>query len=389
MKNQVLPLIVIAQLAATSVWFSGNPVYRVLQAELDLDFDITASLTIAVQLGFILGTLVYSIGMIPDRYSPARVFFVSAILASAANASMILLRAYEGLFLSRFLVGFFLAGIYPVGMKIVTDWNQHGVGRALGYLVGALVLGTALPHFINSQSMQVSWRLVLGITSALAILAGVIVLLLVGDGPYRQKSAKFDPGVFRLLLGSRNIRDAALGYIGHMWELYAFWALLPLFLRQFNAYQSANLDVSLWSFFIIGIGALGCVVGGNLSVRMGSARVAFWALLISGLCGLLSPLSFSLPPFLFLVFLLVWGFTVIMDSAQFSSLVAQYSEKRYLGSALTIVTSLGFAITIVSIRLMDVLLQIEGNYFWVLALGPILALIPMARMAFSPLSKRR
>jgi MFS family permease len=327
--------------------------------------------------------------MIPDRYSPARVFFVSAILASAANASIFLFKAYEGLFLSRFLVGFFLAGIYPVGMKIVTDWNQRGVGRALGYLVGALVLGTALPHFINSQSMQVSWRLVIGITSALAVLAGVIVLFLVGDGPYRQKSSAFDPQVFRVILRNRNIRDAALGYFGHMWELYAFWALIPVIIRAYNLRQGLDLDVSLWSFFVIGIGALGCVTGGILSLRAGSARVAFTAMLISGLCCILSLLSFSFPPFLFLTFLLIWGFTVIMDSAQFSSLVAQYSEKRYLGSALTIVTSLGFATTIVSIRIMDWLLQDEGNYYWVLALGPLLALIPMGRMAFSLFTRTR
>ncbi len=389
MKNQVLALIVIAQLSATSLWFSGNPVYQVLQSELHLNYDITASLTIAVQLGFILGTLVYSIGMIPDRYSPARVFFVSAILASAANASILLFKAYEGLFLSRFLVGFFLAGIYPVGMKIVTDWNQQGVGRALGYLVGALVLGTALPHFINSQSMLVSWRTVIGITSTMAVLAGVIVLFLVGDGPFRQKSAAFDPQVFRIILGNRNIRDAALGYFGHMWELYAFWALIPVIIRAYNLRQGLELDVSLWSFFVIGIGALGCVTGGNLSVRAGSARVAFVAMLISGLCCILTLLSFSFPPFLFLTFLLIWGFTVIMDSAQFSSLVAQYSEKQYLGSALTIVTSLGFATTIVSIRIMDWLLRGGENYYWVLALGPLLALIPMGRMAFSHFTRIR
>lgn len=378
----VLPLVVIAQFAATSLWFSGNAIYPILQLELGFNYEIAPKLTIAVQLGFIIGTLVYAIFMIPDRYAPSKVFFGSALSAAASNLVILFFQNYSTLFSSRLLIGFFLAGIYPVGMKIVKDWYPQGTGKSLGYLVGALVLGTSLPHFIKSQSLGVSWTFVIISTSVLAVIAGLIILLLVGDHPHRKQASAFSFKAFLSLFTNRMTNRASFGYFGHMWELYAFWAFVPLIITWFNEHNDLAINQSLWTFVIIGVGSVGCVVGGYLSRQLGSCRVSFFAMLFSGLCGVLSIFFFSFGPTLFLAIMLCWGFFVIMDSPQFSSVIADYAESRYLGSTLTIVNCIGFAITIGSIRMIEQLVQGDGNYFWVLAIGPILGLFPTGKVAF-------
>ena len=381
-ETRVLVLIVLAQFAATSLWFSGNAIYPVLQTDLNFAFDITPRLTIAVQWGFIIGTLVYAIGMIPDRFSPAKVFMVSASLAAVANVSILFFTSFNELFLSRFLVGFFLAGIYPVGMKIVTDWVPKRVGKALGFLVGALVLGTSLPHFIKAQSLGVSWSVVIIVTSLLAVLAGLIIYKWVGDGPHRKKSSTFSLRAFISLFQNRMTNRASFGYFGHMWELYTFWAFTPAILTLFNQINQTHLPISTMSFAIIGVGSIGCVIGGYLAKRYGSCRVAFFSMLFSGACGLLTVFFFSFSQPLFLGVMLIWGFLVVADSPQFSSVIADYADKQYLGSTLTIVNSIGFAITIGSIRLVEYLMQTDQNFFWVLAIGPLLGLYPTGKVAF-------
>lgn len=381
-QQKVLIKLIVAQFAATSLWFAGNAIYADVQVARGILQEITPTLTIAVQVGFIIGTLVYAIWMIPDRYSPAKVFLVSGILAAFSNLLMLLDFPLWGLFFSRFLVGFFLAGIYPVGMKIASDWYKKNLGSALGFLVGALVLGTSFPHFLKARTTGLPWELVVMGTSLLALLGGFLVYFFVGDGPNRKKAAQFSFGVFKGMFKNQMFNRASFGYFGHMWELYAFWAFVPLMISFFNSKNGIVGSSSFYSFLVIAIGALGCVVGGLLSKKYGSCRIAFFAMLTSALCALSSGFIFGFSPELFLAILMIWGFAVIADSPQFSSVIADYADPRYLGSALTIVNSIGFALTVLSIELMDRLSFMEEKRFWFLAIGPILGLIPTGKIAF-------
>ena len=381
-SKRILVWIVIAQFAATSLWFAGNAILLELQRELQLDFDITSSLTVAVQLGFIIGTLSYAVLMIPDRFSPAKVFLFSAVSASLINLLIIFNIPYWPLLGVRFMTGFFLAGIYPVGMKIASDWFRKSLGSALGFLVGALVLGTAFPHLIRTFSMDLPWQAVVLTTSALAILGGLVVYYLVGDGPYRSKSPKFSFRVFFKLFSKRKFNRVASGYFGHMWELYAFWAFVPYIIHHYSETNATELNISAWSFIVIAAGMIGCIVGGLYSSKFGSCRVAFISLAISAICSLTIPFILGLSPIYFLPFVVIWGFFVIMDSPQFSKVIADYAPSEFLGSALTIVNSLGFALTIVSIQLLDYFEFIGEYRFLLLAIGPLLGLYPTAKIAF-------
>ncbi|WP_224995382.1 MFS transporter [Cesiribacter sp. SM1] len=380
--SSILPVIVISQVAGTSLWFAGNAVMASLQAELQLPLSALGHITSAVQIGFIIGTLAFAILTIADRFSPSKVFFGCALLGAAANLGVLLAEGFISLLLLRLLTGFFLAGIYPVGMKIAADWHEKGLGKALGYLVGALVLGTASPHLLKALGESLPWQGIFVATSGFALLGGMLMLLFVPDGPYRRRSQGFDPKSLLRVFSNRSFRAAAFGYFGHMWELYTFWAFVPLLLMAYEQQQENLLPgISLLSFAIIAIGALACIWGGYLSQTIGSGRVAFRALLVSLCCCLLSPLLFYAPPPLFLVFLLLWGMAVVADSPQFSALVAQNAPKEATGTALTIVNCLGFSITIFSIQLMNLLSTwIAAEYrFMLLAIGPLLGLFALKR----------
>ena len=354
-KSQwLIPLIVISQFAGTSLWFAGNAVIADIQSALNLEASALSYMTSAVQFGFITGTLVFAVLTISDRFSPSRVFFVCALLGALANLGIYsLTNGLGSLLFFRMLTGFFLAGIYPVGMKIASDHHEKGLGKALGYLVGALVLGTALPHFLKNLTANLDWQYVILLTSGFAAFGGLVIWLFVPDGPYRKKSSGFDLTAFFKVFQNKNFRAAAFGYFVHMWELYAFWVYVPLILISYNEMNGADLNVPLWAFFIIAMGGPGCVLGGYISLRKGSAKVAFTALLCSGLCCLLSPLIFKTEPVFLIIFLLFWGMVVVTDSPQFSTLVAQTATKEFIGTALTIVNCIGFSITIFSIQLLN------------------------------------
>jgi MFS family permease len=376
---------VLSQVAGTSLWFAGNAVMGSLQEELGLAPTALGHITSAVQLGFIAGTLAFALLTLADRFSPTRVFFVSALLGALFNLGVLLAEGFISLLLLRFLTGFFLAGIYPVGMKIAADWHEKGLGKALGYLVGALVLGTASPHLLQALRGTLPWQGVFVATSALAVLGGLLLLLLVPDGPYRRRSQGFDPHALLRVFANKPFRAAAFGYFGHMWELYTFWAFVPLMLLAYASFHpEMQLQVSLLSFYIIAIGSLACVAGGYLAQRLGSARVAFRALFLSFCCCLLSPLIPFLPLPLLIFFLLFWGGVVVADSPQFSTLVAQNAPREVTGTALTIVNCIGFSITILSIQLLN---QLEGwlpaQYrFSLLAIGPLLGLWALRKLVW-------
>ena len=279
---------------------------------------------------------------------------------------------------SRFITGFFLAGIYPVGMKIAAGWYRTDLGSAIGFLVGALVLGTAFPHLLNIVGQGFRWEDVVFSVSAIAAIGGFLMFLLVPDGPYLARGTRFNPKALVMIFRSRPFRASALGYFGHMWELYTFWAFVPFILTAYAKSQpQVDLNISFWTFSIIAAGTVGCILGGFVSLRVGSARVAAALLLSSGVCCAVSPILFWAPTPVFLMFLLFWGVVVVGDSPQFSALNALSSPKKFVGSGLTIATSMGFAITVLSIQLVSYLAKIMNASYLLLPLvaGPALGLI--------------
>ena len=382
--GHVLPVIVLAQFAGTSLWFAGNAVINDLILELSLPEIFLGYITTSVQAGFICGTLLFAILNVADRFSPVRVFLLCAVAGSAANLTVMMAGSGQTLILARFITGFFLAGIYPVGMKIASDWHKEGLGRALGYLVGALVVGTAFPHLLKFAGGDLPWKMVIIGTSILSTAGGLLLYLTVPNGPHRAPTAgfRFDVKAILRLFKNRNFRSAAFGYFGHMWELYTFWAFVPVLITAHLTIQAgSDLAVSLWSFFIIGIGGLSCIAGGYLSLSKGSKWVAVRSLIGSGICCLLIPLVFNLPTPIFLIWLLLWGVFVIPDSPQFSALVARSSDSSLVATGLTIVNSIGFALTIVSIQLVSYLWLSTGSVyiFMIILAGPLTGLFAIRK----------
>ncbi|RNC83425.1 MAG: MFS transporter [Balneola sp.] len=382
--KHILPVIVFAQFAGTSLWFAGNAVVDDLIAELNLLEMFVGFITMAVQSGFIIGTLVFAFINLADRFSPVKVFLFCSLAGALANLTAIWSTNFTEIMFARLATGFFLAGIYPVGMKIASDWHKEGLGKALGYLVGALVLGTAFPHLLKYSGSSFSWHSVIIGTSILASFGGILLFLTVKDGPNRQKNSnsKIEVRAILELFKIPNFRSAAFGYFGHMWELYTFWAFVPIMLAYYLATNELeSISISLWAFIIIGIGGVGCAIGGHLSLGNRSKQVAIVSLVISGLCCLVLPFLFSAPIVVFLLVMLIWGIFVIPDSPQFSTLVAQSSPSEYVATGLTIVNSLGFALTIVSIQLVNLIWSANSNpmVFLIMLVGPVLGLLAISR----------
>jgi len=377
--KHILPIIVISQFCCTSLWFASNCVMDELAEAFNFDSSALGDLTSAVQFGFIAGTLVFALLTIADRFSPSLVFLLSALAGAAFNLCTILEgNTLTSLLFFRFGMGFFLAGIYPVGMKIASDYFDKELGKSLGLLVGALVLGTALPHLIKGTFNELPWRLILISISILATLGGALIYFFVPNGPHRKAGQKTDLTAIFTVFKNRNFRAAAFGYFGHMWELYAFWAFVPVMLAYYvNAHPETNFNISQFSFIIIGVGGLSCALSGLISNRLGTRKTAAIALSLSGLCCFLSPFFFfQNSTFLFLLFMIFWGIMVVADSPLFSTLVAQNAPAEARGTALTIVNCLGFAITIFSIQLIAYL-GANWNFeyvYLVLGLGAIFGL---------------
>lgn len=378
MKNPV-PIIILAQLFGTSLWFSANSAADDLIRTWGISPADIGTLTNAVQLGFILGTLSFAISGLADRFAASRIFAVCAVLGALFNAAFALLATDLSIAIPlRFAVGFCLAGVYPLGMKLVVSWVPEQAGSALAQLVGMLTLGTALPHGIRLAGAGWSWQATILVSSALAVIAALMINRL-GDGPHLKRRHDAPPlrlGRVLYAFSIREFRASAFGYFGHQWELYAFWTLVPSLLILSNLAPAASAELSGLSFAIIGIGAIGCILGGWASRRVGSARVAATALGISALCCAIFPFAEAWPAWLKISLLLTWGASVIADSPHFSALSARACPPEIVGSALAFQNSIGFAITLFSIHLGTAWIGQWGSHIaWLLLPGPLLGLL--------------
>ena len=378
--NRSLIVVSTAVLLSSSTWFSGTAAAPDLIRLWGLTDAQGAWLTISVQLGFITGTFLYAVLNLADVFNARRVYFVSAVLGAGFNAAFGFLADGIGSGGAlRFLTGVTLAGVYPVGMKLVASWFRSGLGWRLGVMVGALTLGTAFPYLIRSLGTALDWRRLVAAASVLSATGGLLVLTALADGPFLRGRARFDPAMLTKVFRHRPFRNTAFGYFGHMWELYAFWSMVPFFLgaRLADIGPLRGGAESLLAFMIVGIGTLGCAVGGWVSRSVGEKRVAAVSLMVSGTLCLASGAIYQLSLWLVVPLLLTWGFFVIADSPQFSALAARYCPPDYTGTALTVQNGIGFAITVISIQLTPwIANQIGWQWaFTFLGVGPLAGLL--------------
>jgi MFS family permease len=386
-----LSLIALAEILTLSVWFSATVVSGPLQRLWQLNVTEVAFLTASVQLGFVAGAVISSITGVADRFNARRVFALAAVGGALVNGLFIFSNSWEMGMLLRMLTGAAMVGVYPVAVKLVTEWAPARRGTAIGMLVGALTLGSALPHLILFVGVSAPWQVVLLASSGLALLGAGIVAFLLPDPPNEARSTRNPPKIslvsLRSVLANKSAMLANYGYFGHMWELYAMWTWFPAFVYAsfiiHGEHRGVVASSTMIGFLVIGIaGAIGSLVGGLVADRIGRTAVASAAMILSGLCALTIGLTYGGPPWVVIAVGLVWGVTVVADSAQFSAAVTELSAPQYIGTALTLQTAVGFLITIISINLIGAAKDLIGWQwaFTLLSVGPFLGVYAMLRL---------
>jgi MFS family permease len=382
-----LALISLAVLLGMSGWFTANAVAAEFQARWGIDATQVGWLTGLVQLGFVAGTALSALLNLADIIPSRRFFGASALLAALANAALLAAPGYASALVTRFLTGFFLAGVYPPGMKMTATWFRSGRGLAIGSVVGALTVGKAAPYLLKAIGGAAAAPVVLG-ASAAGVLGGALVAAFYRDGPYPFERRPFSWGLVGRIVRDRRTMLATGGYLGHMWELYAMWTWVPAFLLASAAARGATAPVpsegalELIAFGAIAAGGLGCVWGGWAADRIGRERVTIVSMALSGACCLVVGYAFAGPFLLLAPLVWVWGFFVVADSAQFSALVTEVAPREGVGTALTLQTSIGFLLTLATIQLVPVLVERLG-WGWafpILAAGPFSGIFLMARL---------
>jgi MFS family permease len=391
-KWRNLAFLAIGALLAMTLWFSASAVVPQLTAEWDLSDAQRSWMTMSVQVGFVVGALLSAVLNLADRVSARHLFSVSALAGALLNAAIPVLGHGPGITLVlRFLTGMVLAGVYPPGMKLMATWCKEDRGLGIGLLVGALTLGSAVPHLANALPIfgaggMPPWRTVLLASSAMAVVAALVAACFIRVGPFLNEAAPFNWRFAGQALAHRPTRLANFGYLGHMWELYSMWTWVPIFLIA--SYERAGWGLQaarLAGFAAIGVGAVGCVLTGRLADRYGRTALTTWSLIISGCCALTAGFFFANPGLLTLI-CLVWGFAVVADSAQFSAAVSELTDPRYVGTVLTVQTSLGFLLTLLTIRIIPPIVERVGweHVFIILAPGPVFGIWSMQRLRRLP-----
>jgi MFS family permease len=390
-RHTALALLSLAMLLSMTTWFSASAVLPQLREQWHLTAGTSSLMTISVQVGFVIGSLASALLNLADVVRPRRLFLLGSLGAALVNLALVSSPDVGFALALRLLTGVCLALVYPTGLKAMSAWFRRGRGMALGIMVGALTVGSALPHLIDGFTV-VNWRIVILVTSLLTVLGGLIAEFAVTEGPLRFPSAAFDPRQAPMALANRGVRLACLGYFGHMWELYAMWAWFAIFFADVlvaQGFAEPRQSAAFATFAVIGIGALGCLAGGILGDRWGRTRTTSLSMAISGTCALFIGLTTLLPVPFVLAAGLLWGFAIVADSAQFSAIVTEVADQRYVGTAVTLQLAIGFSLTVLTIFLIPIL---RDHLSWVLAFaflapGPFLGLLAMLRLKSTQYAK--
>jgi MFS family permease len=393
-KWRTILLLSLAELLAMGLWFSASAVTPTLSDVWNLSDGQIAWLTMAVTVGFVAGGLLSALTNISDIYPPRLVFLISALVGASATALITVSGGYGPAFALRFITGFALAGVYPVGMKIMATWTKEDRGLGLGLLTGALIIGTASPHLIRALGGIDNWQFVLYVAAALAASGGVIALWIGELGPHGGAAAKLQWSYIGDIMRDRGLRLANFGYLGHMWELFSMYTWISLFLLA--SYQSttqttfwgmeAETAASVVTFLVIAASGPSSLIAGWTADRLGRSNITIIALVVSGSCALVIGFFFGLNPWLVTLIALIWGFAIAPDSGQYSTAASELSDPKYMGTALTMQTSMGFLLTLVTVRLVPTLVEAVGWQwsFAFLALGPLFGIRAMNLLKRSP-----